>query len=223
MFKHNITKRKFYGKWLYKTSLRIPGVAIMRMHSLQDVISFLCQQHSEDSLKYNYHKKAYSNKEILISLCTYLQGLNTCDWSKRIEVNNLDLYTNDPEIYHRIVDDYTHILLLVSEPDLNRVDEYADNHHIVCSKFPHDTYRYKIYLKPHKMKNDRSAKQDYINWLDNQKNVLISTAVKDWFIRTEWNWDRRYILVADHKTLLLLHMRNADVLGKVYEYVLADK
>lgn len=223
MIKPNITKRKFYGKWLYKTSLRIPGVAILRMYSLQDVITFLNQIHSNENLKYSYHKKAYANREIIISLCTYLQTLHSNDWFKRIEVNNIDLYTNNQDVYKYIVEQYSDILLLASEPDSNRVEEYEDHHHIVCDKLPHNKYRYKVYLKPHKMKNDRSAKLDYINWLNQQNAVKISAAVKDWFIRTEWNWDRRYILVEDHKTLLFLHMRNSEALGKVYEYILADK
>jgi type I restriction-modification system DNA methylase subunit len=73
------------------------------------------------------------------------------------------------------------------------------------------------------MKYDKEGKAEYLSWLDKQKNVLISEAVKNWFMSTDWNWDRRYILVEDNKTLLFLHMRNADVLGKVYEYVLSDK
>lgn len=223
MLKHNITKRKFYGKWLFKTSLHLPGVAVMRMHSLPDVIKFLQIPHTEESLKYNYHRKAYANRTDLIALCSYLLSLNPTEWFKRIEVNNLDIYTNNNAIYDHIILNFPHILSSISEPDINRVDEYDDSHHIICKKFPHDRYRYKIYLKPHRMKNDKSAKHDYVQWLDGQNNVLISQAVKDWFIRTDWNWDRRYILVEDHKTLLFLHMRNAEVLGKVYEYILADK
>lgn len=223
MVKTIITKRKFYGKWLYKASLKLPGVAILRQHSLEDVIDFLNNNHNDESLKYSYHKKAYNNKDTIIPLCAYLKTINPSDWSKRIEVNNLDIYTNDSEVCNSICENFKDILLLRSEPDQERVVEYVNQHHIICKKLPHDRYKYKIYLKPHKMKNDRASKRQYIDWLETQKNVLISEAVKNWFIRTDWNWDRRYILVEDHKTLLFLHMRNAEVLGKVYEYILSDK
>lgn len=223
MLKHNVTRKKFYGKWLYKVSMNLPGIAILRMNSLQGVIEFLGKNHSDESLKYSYHRKAYSNREDISNLCSYLITLNQSDWFKRIEVNNLDLYTNDSNIYDTLCQKFQHVLLLTSQPDLSRVDEYQDQNHIICKKLPHDRYHYKIYLKPHKMKNDRESKQKYLDWLDTQTNVLISSAVKDWFIRTEWNWDRRYILVEDQRTLLFLQMRNPEVLGKAYEYILSDK
>jgi hypothetical protein len=53
--------------------------------------------------------------------------------------------------------------------------------------------------------------------------VLISEVVKDWFIKTEWNWDRRYIFVEDAQTLLMLKLRNAEAIGRIYDYIIIDK
>ena len=223
MHKHSITKKKFYGKWLYKATLKIPGIAVLRMNTLDDTIDLSDKSILDEYVGYHYYKKVFANKEDITSLCEYLKSLNTNDWYKRIERDNIDLYTNDPTIYNYLIDRFQHILCLTVEPDISRKEEYEDNHHILCKKLPHDRYRYRVYLKPHKMNSDRSAKQSYISWLENQNNVLISQAVKNWFIATDWNWDPRYILVEDHKTLLFLHMRNSEVLGRIYEYALSDK
>lgn len=223
MYKHSITRRKFYGKWLYRVTIRIAGIAVMRMYSLDRVIEFLEEDHSEETLKYSYHKKAYNNKEDIISLCKFLLKEDINSWSKRIEVSNIDIYTNDRSLFDSLMEQFKHLLVSSSAPDLTRSSEYDNQYHIVCKKLPHNKYRYKVFLRPHKLKNDRESKTEYLKWLDTQKNILISEAVKKWFINTDWNWDRRYILVEDHKTLLFLHMRNAEVLGKVYEYVLSDK
>jgi hypothetical protein len=214
MHKHSITKKKFYGKWLYKATLKIPGIAVLRMNTLDDTIDLSDKSILDEYVGYHYYKKVFANKEDITSLCQYLKSLNTNDWYKRIERDNIDLYTNDPTIYNYLIDRFQHILCLTVEPDISRKEEYEDNHHILCKKLPHDRYRYRVYLKPHKMNSDRSAKQN---------NVLISQAVKNWFIATDWNWDPRYILVEDHKTLLFLHMRNSEVLGRIYEYALSDK
>lgn len=223
MQQHNITKKKFYGKWLYKSTLKIPGIAILRVLSLDDAIDFLSRPHTDKRVVLNLYKKALDNDKDMIDLCCYLKSLNIEDWYKRIERDNIDLYTNDSEIFKDLINKFQHILYLKSEPDLSRKHDYDNGRHIVCKKLPHDRYRYKIFLKPHKMRGSNSAKHEYINWLENQKNVLITQSVKDWFIRTDWNWDPRYMLVEDHKTLLFLHMRNAEVLGRTYEYVLSDK
>jgi hypothetical protein len=76
---------------------------------------------------------------------------------------------------------------------------------------------------PHKIK-DRKDKKEYVNWVSGQNNrILISDAVKEWFITTDWNWDRRYVLIEDSQTLLMLKLRNPEALGRIYDYVISDK
>ncbi len=201
----------------------MPGIAMLRMKGMESTVEFLSVDQDEHTLKFQYLRQAHTNKEDIIDLCQYLLKQDANSWSKRIESSMIDIYTNDSKIFQDLLDKFPHILRSSSQPDTSRAQEYEDQHHIVCEKLPHGRYKYKIYLKPHKLKNDKQAKKEYLAWLDNQSNVLISNAVKKWFLDTDWNWDRRYILVEDHKTLLLLHMRNAEVMGKVYEYVLSDK
>ena len=55
------------------------------------------------------------------------------------------------------------------------------------------------------------------------EKVRLSKIVKEWFIKTDWNWDRRYLLVEDTQTILMLQMRSGEAIGKVYEYVVVDK
>ena len=74
------------------------------------------------------------------------------------------------------------------------------------------------------MANDRPAKKKYIDWLKTQMpRVTCTSAVETWFLATDWNWDRRYILVEDDQTLLMMKLRNADVVGKIYNFVISDK
>jgi hypothetical protein len=42
-------------------------------------------------------------------------------------------------------------------------------------------------------------------------------------MKTDWNWDRRYVLVEDEGTLLLMKLKNSEVVGTVYNYVIVDK
>jgi hypothetical protein len=51
----------------------------------------------------------------------------------------------------------------------------------------------------------------------------MSDTVKNWFIKTDWNWDRRYVLVEDDQTLFMMQLRSAEVIGKVHEYQILDK
>lgn len=95
---------------------------------------------------------------------------------------------------------------------------------MAVKKLPHNRYRYRVYLLPHKMAKDREGKQKYISWLKSLgERVTCTPAVEGWFMHTDWNWDRRYILVEDEHTLLMLKLRNSEVVGRIYNYVLSDK
>jgi len=224
MQKTKITKRKFYGKWLYKVSINAPGVAVLRSKSLTDTVKFLSSSAPANSYKHSLVVKAHTNAECLIKLCEFLESTQQEEWTKRIETSQLDFYTNNKDLYRRFCKKFKDIVLQNFEPEEENLELLTNQYTIIVSALPHKKYRYKAFLKPHKMKHDIDAKQKYINWIDMQGDkVRMSPVVKDWFIKTDWNWDRRYLLVEDTQTLLMLQMRSGEAIGKVYEYVVVDK
>jgi hypothetical protein len=78
-------------------------------------------------------------------------------------------------------------------------------------------------LLPHKVKNE-DQKNDFLNWCESQDGkITLSAAIKEWFLYTKWNWDRRYVLVQDEQTLLMMKLKNSDAVGTIYDYVVSDK
>jgi hypothetical protein len=74
------------------------------------------------------------------------------------------------------------------------------------------------------MNGDKDEKERFISWVKNQNSkIRLTNSVIKWFINTDWNWDRRYVLVEDEATLLMLKLRNSSVVGRVYNYVISDK
>jgi hypothetical protein len=222
--KIKLTSRKFYGKWLYKISLRQVGCAIFRNYKF-DYIKELCQSNPDLVKPYSVHQKAYNNRESIFRLCEVLEKYDSKIWTKRIENSNLDLYTNDLEFYQKLSEEFQDIVVHQFEPDPATVDLLTNSASAMAvKKLPHDRYQYRVYLLPHKMAGDREGKQRYIDWLKNQSDRVTCThAVENWFIKTDWNWDRRYILVENESTLLMLKLRNSEVVGRIYNYVLSDK
>jgi hypothetical protein len=222
--KIKLTSRKFYGKWLYKISLRQVGCAIFRNYKF-DYIKELCQGDIDAVRPYSVHQKAYTNRENILRLCETLEKYDPKIWTKRIENSNLDLYTNNFEFYQKLSEEFQDIVVHQFEPDPATVDLLTNSASAVAvKKLPHDRYQYRVYLLPHKMAGDREGKQRYVDWLKNQGDrVTCTPAVENWFIKTDWNWDRRYILVENESTLLMLKLRNSEVVGRIYNYILSDK
>lgn len=196
-------KKLFYDKWKYKATINIPEITKLRRYDADTIKS----------------SKDYSDlKEFVV----FLED-QTCEYAKRIEGKYVDIYTNDRTFYDRLISKYQEKLRHCFEPDEKIEDLIVGKRTVVARKFPHNLYQYKVYLQPHNIK-DKEDKKRFLSFLDTQgEKIKITDTVKSWFIKTDWNWDRRYIYVQDEQTLLMLKMRSADAVGSIYTYVIYDK
>lgn len=216
------TSRKFYGKWLYKVTLMLQGAGIFRDAPLQSVIDF-CNESTNDYAVYSFRGRAALNRVKIKEVATFLQAFSEDIWSTRIESDQIDFYSNDKSFYDAVANTFANDILHRFEPlgDTNDLLESAGT--VVVKKLPHNKYQYRVYLLPHKMANDNEGKTKYIEWLKQQDRITCTPAIQEWFYKTNWNWDRRYVLVEDEQTLLMLKLRNSEVVGRVYKFVIPDK
>jgi hypothetical protein len=219
MLKLNVTTKKFYNKWIYKVTIMLPGVAIYRLHSLDSIplLDFNSSKNTHSTIA-----RAAANREEIIALSQFLSRWDRDLWSKRIERSTIDIYTNEKEMYYNLRAEFEESVFAISEPDEKNLDILNHTGSVVVKKLPHNKYVYKAFLLPHKIKS-KEDKLSYIDWIDTQGDrILISPIVREWFIKTDYNWDRRYVLVDDDKTLLMLRLKNSNVVGTVYNLVLEN-
>lgn len=218
------TTRKFYGKWLYKVSISIEGAALLRLKNLDEIENFLTGP-NPDCHYYSFKQRAWHNKDIILPFVNFIKKYNKDVYSLRIEGSIIDVYSNDKDFYDLLSIEFEKFLRNRFEPSETNIDILnANQNYISVDKLPKGRYNYRVYLLPHKMKNDVEGKQKYIDWLKrNNPKITCTPAVENWFIKTDWNWDRRYVLVEDEATLLMLKLRNSEVVGRIYNYVVSDK
>lgn len=217
------TKKKFYNKWIYRSSFDIPGYSISRYYRSCDLEKFLESPISDNAIKYiwSMERLAKSNRHDVLRFHHYITSLDNTTYQIRLEKNQVDFYTNDCDLYNEILQQFSDCCINRYEPS---DDLILEDGKITVNKFPHDKYKYKVFLKPHTLKNHTDEKQQYIDWLKGQKErIYITSSTITWFMNTTWNWDRRYMYIADDQTLLLTKLRNSSVLGRIYEYKIPDK
>jgi hypothetical protein len=219
------TTKKFYGKWLYKASFQLEGCVLFRTKTLEEVNNFCLGPAPETHYWHATNTKAYANRETILDLSNFLGGYTKEDYNLRIESSFFDVYTNDSEFYNSVSNRFAGMLRHRFEPDAATAELLNENkNYISVKKLPKERYNYRVYLLPHKMAKDREGKQKYINWLKSQSpRITCTPAIEKWFVATDWNWDRRYVLVEDESMLLMMKLRNADVVGKIYNFVISDK
>lgn len=201
----NRTDKKFYNKWIYKASIKIHGAR--SLHWLT----------SHEDLSWIGNRKV--DIDSIVHLHTFLSFYDPSEWQRRIESDNVDIYTNNKKLHENIVYEFKNQIDKISIPgdfDYNEKRKFEIIHR---KSLPHKKYKFKVYLKPHVL--DKESKYSFLNFLETQEEkIKISNAVKKWFIDNTVNWDPRYIYIEDEGTLLMLKLRNPDVLGRIYEIVI---
>ena len=173
---------------------------------------------------HSYAARNYKYRDELLRLANFLITRTHVPWAKRVESSIVDLYTNEKQFYDDVSKEFDDVLIHRFEPGSDTSDLLEQSSSIVVKTLPHNKYRYRVYLLPHKFKGDKDEKTRYIAWLKSQHpKITCTTAIETWILKTDWNWDRRYVLVEDESTLLMLKLRNAEVMGRVYNFVISDK
>lgn len=204
------------------------GVSSIRYKDVNSFLHFL-KTNDRRNLKLNFYLTDYAinvltkNDTPLTKLLEVLGSVAEDNWGKRIESDCIDIYTNDKMLFdllsNTFVDETVHRFEPEGDPNL-----LSDQNICVVRQYPHGQYQYKVFLQPHKLNGDIGRKTEFLDWLDTQGNrIHITDAVKDWFLYTNWNWDRRYMYIDSEHTLLMAKMRESEALGRIHKYVLVDK
>lgn len=193
-----------------------------RIKSYQECLDWLnLHEHKEIYPAYSYYNKALSNKSFK-PITEFLSKLDSTTFGKRIESSTLDIYTNDVNVYQNLIREFSLFVFQAFAPSNINIEALEENK-IAAKKLAHKEYKYRVFLLPHKIKNTQE-KIKFISWLDTQQDrIKITDTVKKWFLTTSYNWDRRYMYVKDEKTLMLVKMRSAEAIGRIYEYCVVDK
>jgi hypothetical protein len=217
------TKKKFYNKYIYKISLAIPGSAALRWYDFDRLLT-LCMTNlfpdRDTAWREEQLNQVAQHKETWINLVTLINTFEKNTFSKRLEGNTIDFYTNDFNFYNKIGESFTQYIRMRYQPKIGTEKQLLDSDkEIFVEELPYSKYQYRAYLKPHRL--DATSRHSVAEWLDKQQpQITFSSSIKTWIKNTNENWGRRYIDIVDEKTLLMLRLRSPQLLGKVFKYTL---
>ena len=208
---------------MYKIGLKIEGCAILRGRSMHTVKSVFGQDMDEKVFYPQWRNKSFVNRNSIIRFSEFMKTFPTDSYAVRVENDRLDVYTNDQDLYSTLSSTCEENIIQRFQPDIDNLHLLNRSQHtIIVNKLPKNRYNYRVYLLPHRM--IREDKNNYLDWIKKQDpRITCTPALEKWFINTDWNWDRRYVLVEDEATVLMMKLRNAEVVGTVYKFVINDK
>src|SRR6056300_1129535 len=115
--KTKTTSRKFYNKWLYKVTLSLQGARIFNTYDLDKILKF-CDG-DVPSLHRSWENISTNQKVIdsILYLSNIFKQQDPKTYSKRIENNYIDVYTNDETFYRHFLDNLEPMIKHCYEPD----------------------------------------------------------------------------------------------------------
>jgi len=218
------TKKKFYNKYIYKITLNIPGSNALRYYDFAHLLDVCKNGVNVKPTRFGYLEATLQdivdNAEDWTKLCLFLTSCDKKSFSKRLEMDCVDFYTNDRALYEQLGNNFTKYVKYRFQPKEGTEQQLLNsNRKIFVSKLPFDMYEYRVYLHPHKLNS--SARTSVAEWLSKQTpNITFSESIREWVEKTNTNYDRRYIQVKDESTLLMLQLRAPDLVGKVFKYII---
>jgi len=234
--KPKITNKKFYNKFIYKVSLKLPGARALRLLSYAQIINFISvpppHSHYQPVPNRGYMdwrvkvgNTIHNNAKTWSKIISLFSGVPKKDLSFRVEGESVDVYTNDVSLYNEVSQQFNDITLQRSQPAAGMEDILLNStREIFVDKLPYGRYNYRVDLKwPTKLAWNDIDK--LCNFFEAQRpRITFTESIKKWFyVNRPYMQTRRYIYVQDEQTLMLLKLRCSDNIGTVCKYVETGK
>ena len=218
------TTKLFYGKWYYKVTLWFKGCEVFAYHSPAEVVAGLLATSPLDQSCYILDVICNRQESYILEMARLLSKFPMGTWADRIERCYFSIYTNDNELYNAVITDFYDDVCECYAPNLDDMELLLDPKVIVCNKLPHNKYEYKVFVCPSRISGSIAVEERHklLNWMESQFPKMTCTlSFKKWFIGTWWGSERRYFLVDNENTLLLLRMFHPEIIVSVHKYVVS--
>jgi len=223
------TKQKFYNKYVYKVSFIFPGSGALRYYDFDKLIDLCSVPPANQGPSYSSYVDqvksiVWKNKNDWLKMVGILTRYDKKEFQKRLESDILDFYTNNDELYNDLCNTFPDRIRIRFQPPEGKKQEILDHEkQILVKTYPHNgKYKYKTFLQPHRIPSSDRSSLD--NWLKKQgEKITYSDSISRWLLGSNHNWDRRYILVDEESTLLMIKMRSPMLIGSTLKYVISDK
>ena len=117
------SNKKFYNKWLYKSTFKLKGISILRTYGLEKALSVL---DDPDRLKYSSVRDAANSREDFVNIINFLKN-SKVPYAKRIESSLVDFYTNDKNFFEELNLLLEHRLISKYYPISNKIENDIGN------------------------------------------------------------------------------------------------
>jgi len=211
------TKKRFFGKWLYKIETSTPGASLIKHWGVEASQNF-CKNPNDHRWRKHY---TTADKEQLLEYIKIVEPFLNKDLQMRAEWNTLNFYLNDQTLYNQLKTSLAKWVTGITEPVLEDLDSLTEKGcPVLCKELPHNKFQYRIYLRYSMPVNIRL---NFATWLENyDDNIRPSKGTVNWLRSRSPYFQDPFVYVTDHNLLLMVKLFLGNYARKTEEFVLRN-
>lgn len=203
------TNKLFYNKYPYRIECRVKGSEYINK----------CGQTSLPINKFYFDHLTKKEKESLKLFAPVVKPLFEGNYKIRQGCGNFGVYAKDKDEMENIKQILGTWISSITEPDSD--DELnvlsAANHKILCHRYPHRKFKYKVLLRSNLNVMEREKLSNWINL--NTDKCRLCKRTKFWIDRErKWCFEP-FMYVESSKELMMINLLLSDGVKKTYEYI----
>jgi hypothetical protein len=217
------TKRLFYNKWPIKVECYLAGASKIARLGIKDTILW-CDDLTDD-VDYGYWVRRQNTpvnkidlKKFAVKVENILQGK---ECKVRCEGSHYHIFFSDTDLLDQIQKELYPWIQRITAPENKDQHRFliANGHKkVLCSQYPHDKFRYKIYIRD---RMDLDTRKKFLDWLlKYPEKCKVSGNTEAWLKGSKMWVQDPFFYVVDAKMLSMILLYLGDSVKKIQEHIL---
>ena len=224
----HVTTRLWYNKYLYKSTLIVPGIYCIRQHFTDNDIKGHIQNFKESSwratLLKNVIDKYDENEKDILTIAKILEPYR---YDKtvflRVAEPSVSIFTNNLDLHENIITKFKQFLHVDCRPEKDAIPFLLNSKDtVIVKELPYSRYRYKVIMNNYTTTHE--IPKSLLNWGEAQgEAVRFSRKTRVYFNRPQLWLDQGFMYIEDDTTLMMSKMFLTRCPIRIIKYVLESE
>jgi hypothetical protein len=214
LLKQKINKL-YYGKWPFKIECILPRSSMIVRLGVEDTRKWA------GGADYGWITASYEERKGVLEFLNAIEAYLSKDIQIRTEGSHFNIFCKDRSLNNAIIKAVDKWIKATHGPDSDKELEFmlaSGQKKVVCNKFPHDKFRYKINFKTN-MNID--ARPKFLEWAEKYtEKIYIADSTKRWLKGKTSYVQAPFMYVEDDKTLAMFGLFLGNNVRIVEEFIL---
>ena len=224
----HVTTKLWYNKYLYKSTLVVPGIYCIRQHFTDNDIKGHIQNFKESSwratLLKNVIDKYDENEEDILTIAKTLEPYR---YDKtvflRVAEPSVSIFTNNLDLHENIITKFKQFLHVDCRPDKDAIPFLLNSKDtVIVKELPYNKYRYKVIMNNYTTTHE--IPKSLLNWGEAQgEAVKFSRKTRVYFDKPQLWLDQGFMYIENETTLMMSKMFLTRCPIRILKYVLESE